>query len=124
MRAVVLTDVETIEVQDIQVPSHGPDEVLIRVGAGGICGSDMHAYRGHHPFRRPPVVLGHEVAGEVLEVGSQVTGPQAGRPGGGRATDRVHVVLALPSRAHEPVPERAPTGARVGRHVRRVHDRP
>jgi 2-desacetyl-2-hydroxyethyl bacteriochlorophyllide A dehydrogenase len=73
MRAVVLTGVEEIEVQDIDVPDHGPDEVLIRVGAGGICGSDMHAYRGHHPFRRPPVVLGHEAAGEVLEVGEQVT---------------------------------------------------
>jgi L-iditol 2-dehydrogenase len=73
MRAVVLTDVETIRVQDVEVPGHGPDEVLIRVGAGGICGSDMHAYRGHHPFRRPPVVLGHEVAGEVVEVGAQVT---------------------------------------------------
>ena len=78
MRAVVLTEVETIEVQDVQVPSHGPDEVLIRVGAGGICGSDMHAYRGHHPFRRPPVVLGHEVAGEVLEIGAQVTGFRPG----------------------------------------------
>jgi 2-desacetyl-2-hydroxyethyl bacteriochlorophyllide A dehydrogenase len=73
MRAVVLTDVETIEVKDIEVPAHGPDEVLIRVGAGGICGSDIHAYRGHHPFRRPPVVMGHEAAGEVVEVGDGVT---------------------------------------------------
>jgi 2-desacetyl-2-hydroxyethyl bacteriochlorophyllide A dehydrogenase len=78
MRAVVLTDVETIEVQDIEAPDHGPDEVLIRVGAGGICGSDIHAYRGHHPFRRPPVVMGHEAAGEVVAVGSGVTDLQPG----------------------------------------------
>jgi L-iditol 2-dehydrogenase len=78
MRAVVLTGVETIEVQEVQEPRHGPEEVLIRVGAGGICGSDMHAYRGQHPFRRPPVVLGHEAAGEVIEVGSQVRGIRPG----------------------------------------------
>ncbi len=73
MRAVVLTAVETIEVHDIEEPRFGDDEVLIRVGAGGICGSDLHAYRGHHPFRVPPVVMGHEAAGEVVAVGSAVT---------------------------------------------------
>lgn len=73
MRAIVLSDVEKIEVHDVAEPDFGPDEVLIRVGAGGICGSDMHAYRGHHPFRKPPVILGHEAAGEVLAIGASVT---------------------------------------------------
>ncbi len=73
MRAVVLSDVERVEVHDIPEPEFGADEVLIRVGAGGICGSDMHAYYGHHPFRKPPVVLGHEAAGEVVAVGTDVT---------------------------------------------------
>jgi len=73
MKAVVLADVETIEVQDIAEPRHAPDEVLIRVGAGGICGSDMHAFHGRHPFRKPPVTMGHEAAGEVVAVGRDVT---------------------------------------------------
>ncbi|MBA2514819.1 MAG: alcohol dehydrogenase catalytic domain-containing protein [Solirubrobacterales bacterium] len=78
MKAIVLSDVETIQVEDIDEPAYGSDEVLIRVGAGGICGSDMHAYRGQHPFRKPPVVLGHEVAGEVVEIGSDVTRVRVG----------------------------------------------
>jgi L-iditol 2-dehydrogenase len=78
MKAVVLTDMETIEVREVPEPTIAPEEVLIKVGAGGICGSDMHAYRGHHPFRKPPVVMGHEVAGEVIETGSQVSKVQVG----------------------------------------------
>lgn len=78
MRAVVLSATETIEIQEVEEPRFGPDEVLIRVGAGGICGSDMHAYRGHHPFRKPPVVMGHEAAGEVVDIGSEVSSVAVG----------------------------------------------
>jgi threonine dehydrogenase-like Zn-dependent dehydrogenase len=42
--------------------------ILLRMRSGGICGSDLHTYRGLHPFRRPPVVLGHEGAGVVESV--------------------------------------------------------
>ena len=55
-------------------PQHG--EVLVRFGAGGICGSDLHYYHegGILDFKiREPLVLGHEVAGEVLEVGPDVS---------------------------------------------------
>jgi L-iditol 2-dehydrogenase len=40
----------------------GPDEILIAVARVGICGSDLHAYHGRHPFIQLPVVLGHEFA--------------------------------------------------------------
>lgn len=73
MRAVVLTDVERIELLDIEEPIAAANDVTIEVRAGGICGSDMHAYRGHHPFRKPPVVMGHEVAGRVIAIGSEVS---------------------------------------------------
>jgi 2-desacetyl-2-hydroxyethyl bacteriochlorophyllide A dehydrogenase len=73
MRAVVLTDVRRIELLDIEEPTAARNDVTIEVRAGGICGSDMHAYRGHHPFRKPPVVMGHEVAGRVIAIGSDVT---------------------------------------------------
>lgn len=52
-------------------PATGQDAVL-RVSAAGICGSDIHAYRGEHSKRKPPVILGHELAGEVVSVGADV----------------------------------------------------
>ena len=72
MKAVVLSDVRSIETREVDEPARGDTDVLIEMKAGGICGSDMHAYRGFHPFRRPPVVLGHEGAGIVVDVGPAV----------------------------------------------------
>ena len=54
------------------------DDVKIRVRKCGICGSEVHAYHGVHPFRIPPIVSGHEVAGDVVEVGSGVTQVKVG----------------------------------------------
>ena len=73
MKAVmkVASGVGHIEVRDIAEPSPGPDEVKIRIHAAGICGTDIHIYKDE--FRsRPPVVLGHEVAGQIVEVGANV----------------------------------------------------
>jgi 2-desacetyl-2-hydroxyethyl bacteriochlorophyllide A dehydrogenase len=50
-----------------EIPSRGEDEVLIRVRRVGICGTDMHIVRGHQPFLSYPRVMGHELAGEVVE---------------------------------------------------------
>ncbi len=50
-----------------------PHEVLIGVRAAAICGSDLHIFKGRHPSAPLPVSIGHELAGEVLEIGSQVT---------------------------------------------------
>lgn len=49
------------------------DDVKIRVRKCGICGSEVHAYHGKHPFRIPPIVSGHEAAGDVVEIGEGVT---------------------------------------------------
>ena len=54
------------------------DDVKIRIRNCGICGSEVHAYHGKHPFRIPPIVSGHEAAGEVVEVGEAVTGFRPG----------------------------------------------
>jgi L-iditol 2-dehydrogenase len=59
------------------VPQIAPDEVLIRVRACGICGSDLKIQDDQHPYT-PPVVVGHEFAGEIAEVGASVTGWAAG----------------------------------------------
>lgn len=49
-----------------------PTDVKIRIRRCGICGSEVHAYYGKHPFRIPPIVSGHEAAGDVVEVGPEV----------------------------------------------------
>lgn len=64
---------------DIEEPQIAGDrDVKIRVKVCGICGSEVHAYHGLHPFRIPPVVSGHEFAGEVVEVGCAVTSCKVG----------------------------------------------
>ena len=50
------------------------EEVVVAIDASGICGSDLHVYRGHHPERSIPAILGHEAAGHIL------SGPQTGQP--------------------------------------------
>jgi L-gulonate 5-dehydrogenase len=72
MRAVLLSAPGAIEMVTRDVPEPGPDEVLVRVEATSICGSDLSAYRGVHPYIRPPAILGHECAGVVVCVGSGV----------------------------------------------------
>lgn len=73
MKALVYTAPHQVVFRDEPDPSPGTDEVLIRVEAVGICGSDMHAYHGRDPRRVPPLILGHELAGEIVE------GPGRGR---------------------------------------------
>lgn len=68
-----------VEIDSVRSP--GPDEVLVRVGRGGICGSDLHYFQdgGFGPVRiREPIIIGHEFAGTVEAVGSNVTSIQAG----------------------------------------------
>jgi L-iditol 2-dehydrogenase len=78
MKAVFVDDAEKIVVKDIKIPEIKEDEVLIKVNIAGICGSDIHTYKGLHPFRKPPVVIGHEVAGEVVRVGGKVKNVEKG----------------------------------------------
>ena len=72
MKALLYTSPHTLEWRDQPEPTPGNDEVVVRVDAVGICGSDMHAYHGQDTRRPPPLVLGHEAAGRI------VTGPNAG----------------------------------------------
>ena len=63
---------------DLEGPKPGPEELLIRVAACGICGSDVHGYDGSTGRRIPPIVMGHEAAGTVVAVGSAVDGFSTG----------------------------------------------
>jgi len=67
MKALVYTNPHEMTFRDEPEPVRADGEVLIRVDAVGICGSDMHAYHGRDPRRVPPLILGHELAGEVIE---------------------------------------------------------
>jgi len=65
VKALVYTGPNEIVYRDEPQPMPASGEVLIRVDAVGICGSDMHAYHGRDPRRTPPLILGHELAGEI-----------------------------------------------------------
>ncbi len=73
MTAAFISGKEKIEVRGVDVSSPGRGEVLLRVRACGICGSDLHFYHGAFPAM-PNISPGHEFAGEVAEVGEGVTG--------------------------------------------------
>lgn len=74
----VMTAPKEIIFREIDIPEVGDDEVLIKIKKIGICGSDIHVYHGTHPFTSYPVTQGHEVSGEVVEVGKNVSKVKAG----------------------------------------------
>jgi len=74
MKALLLSKYRSLEIADVPTPAAGAGEVLIRVGACGICGSDVHGYDGSSGRRIPPIVMGHEAAGRIAAVGAGVTG--------------------------------------------------
>jgi len=72
MKALLLSQYRHLELTDLAVPEFGRDEVLIRVAACGICGSDVHGYDGSSGRRIPPIVMGHEAAGTIAALGNDV----------------------------------------------------
>jgi L-iditol 2-dehydrogenase len=73
MKSLLLREYSHLEIADMPRPAPGPGEVLVRVAACGICGSDVHGYDGSSGRRIPPLVMGHEAAGTVAAVGAGVT---------------------------------------------------
>ncbi|WP_088285640.1 galactitol-1-phosphate 5-dehydrogenase [Ideonella sp. A 288] len=66
MKALVYTQPNEVQLLDRPEPTMVPGDVVLRIDAVGICGSDMHAYHGHDPRRKPGLVLGHEFSGTVV----------------------------------------------------------
>jgi 2-desacetyl-2-hydroxyethyl bacteriochlorophyllide A dehydrogenase len=92
MKAGVLYGDRKIEVRDVQDPTPGPGEVIVESRFGGICGTDVHIYRGEFRSRvRFPAIQGHEFGGAVVELGPNVSGWAVG--------DRVAVDPIIPCRA-------------------------
>ena len=75
MKAAVLHQARDLRLEDVPTPDYGPDDVLVKIGSVGICGSDVHYWRtgaiGDFVVEEP-MILGHEVAGVVAEVGENV----------------------------------------------------
>ena len=81
MKALVYTQPHEVQLQDRPLPQAAAGEVVLKIEAVGICGSDLHAWHGHDPRRKPGLVLGHEFVGTIAEsaasgfaVGARYTG--------------------------------------------------
>ncbi|GAC1398631.1 MAG: zinc-dependent alcohol dehydrogenase family protein [Ktedonobacteraceae bacterium] len=96
MRAVVIDAPGNIRVDSVPDPTPRPDEVLVRVGACGICGTDLHIIDGDSPLARYPLIPGHEFAGEIVALGSDIA--QKNGNGGASITvgSRVAIDPGLP----------------------------
>ena len=88
MKAALLREVGSMEITDVPVPECPPDGLLMRVHSCAVCGTDVKVYRHGHRLIVPPRITGHELAGEIVEVGKDVTGFEVGQ--------RVAVAPAVP----------------------------
>lgn len=80
MKALVWTAPRAAEIRELSDPEPGPDQVVVRVKASGVCGSDLLGYLGKSKKRVPPLVLGHEIAGEIAAAGSGARDLPVGTP--------------------------------------------
>jgi L-iditol 2-dehydrogenase len=78
MKALLLSQYNQLDVADLPAPAPGEQEILVRVAACGICGSDVHGYDGTSGRRIPPIIMGHEAAGTVEAIGPGVSDFKAG----------------------------------------------
>ena len=79
MKALVLEEYRQLQYQDVPAPQIGPNDVLIKVEACGICGSDVHGMDGSSGRRIPPLIMGHEASGTIAETGQNVTSWRVGQ---------------------------------------------
>ena len=75
----VMTAPHKIEFREVETPKAAPGQAVLKIRRIGICGSDIHVYHGQHPFTSYPVTQGHEVSGEVVEIGEGVEGLYVGQ---------------------------------------------
>ena len=80
MKALVYTAPLRVEMQDLPEPPMKANECRVRVRAAGVCGSDLDGFLGHSKKRVPPLVLGHEFSGEIVETGGDISDLKVGDP--------------------------------------------
>ena len=89
MKALRFYAPEDVRVEDVPEPECGPDEIKLKVKNCSTCGTDVKIFYNGHQNLSPPRIIGHEIAGEVVEVGADVTGDW-------KAGDRAQVIAAVP----------------------------
>ena len=88
MKAAVLKGIENLEMEDISRPNPSAQEILIKVKACSICGTDIRVYHHGHKHMRFPRITGHELSGEIVEIGKRVEGHKLG--------EKVAIAPAIP----------------------------
>ncbi len=78
MTQAIMTEPGKIVYREVDIPEVKPDQIKIKLKRIGICGSDIHVNHGKHPYTSYPVVQGHEVSAEVVEIGAKVTNCKVG----------------------------------------------
>ncbi|MGF9698124.1 zinc-binding alcohol dehydrogenase family protein [Paenibacillus sp. MABNR03] len=78
MKAIVCEDINRLVLKDIDEPVRNENEAIVSIRRIGICGTDLHAYKGNQPFFTYPRILGHELAGIIDDIGPNTAGFQAG----------------------------------------------
>ena len=111
MKAIVIHKALDLRIEERAALRPGPAQVSIAIGRGGICGSDLHYYRhgGFGTVRlKEPMVLGHEVSGEIVTaVGADVSRAEGRRQGCGQSKPPLRSMRLLPGRAAKPLPRHA-----------------
>ena len=90
-KAMVLIEPGRLEMQDFELTEPGTDQVLIKVGTTSVCASDPKIFKGESPFTYYPIIMGHEFAGTVVEIGSKASAMYGLKPG-----ERVTVEPTIP----------------------------
>ncbi len=75
----LMLEPKNITFREVDIPKTGPDQVLVKIKKIGICGSDIHVFHGTHPYTSYPVTQGHEVSGQIVEVGEYVKDLKVGQ---------------------------------------------
>ena len=93
----VMTNPGEIIFREVPVPEVKENQVLVKIMNIGVCGSDIHVYHGKHPFTKYPVTQGHEVSGEITELGKKCHRVSCWTEGDDRATGILWTLLSMPS---------------------------
>src|SRR4051812_10971887 len=80
LKTIVCEQPDHFLLKETEWPTVQAGQALVKIRRIGICGTDLHAYKGRQPFFSYPRILGHELSGEILEIGANESGLQAGDP--------------------------------------------
>ena len=117
MKALVWEAPRAMRIREQDVPGPGPGETLIKVDYAGICGSELSGYLGHNALRLPPLVMGHEFAGTVAEVGPAASEAEPALAAGDAVTVNPLYCTGASELQERGLDQLCPTRQLIGAHV-------